>query len=204
MATLITDPWLERRVQAEREATGADRYDEVWEGVYMMAPMPGDEHQDIVMGLAAILHEAIQRPGLGKVRPGINVSDRREGWKQDYRVPDVAVFLNSGTAENLGTHWVGGPDFAVEVISPLDRAREKIPFYEKVGVGELLIVDRDPWRLELYRLRDGRLEQIGRSELGSENLATAETVSLTFQLVAGDERPQIQVVATSTDRKWIV
>jgi Uma2 family endonuclease len=204
MATLITDPWLEERIRAEREAIGADRYDEVWEGVCMMAPMPGDEHQDIVTACAAILHDTIQLPGLGKVRAGINVSDRREGWKQNYRVPDVAVFLSDGTAENLGTHWLGGPDFAIEVVSPHDRAREKIPFYEQVGVRELLLVDRDPWQLELRRLRDGRLAEVGRNQLDSGNVLTAETASLTFQLVPGDERPQIAVTHFASERKWVV
>lgn len=38
MATLITDPWLEERIRAQREAIGADRYDEVWEGVLRNSP----------------------------------------------------------------------------------------------------------------------------------------------------------------------
>ena len=39
MATMIRDVELEQRLQAERAACGADRYDEIWEGVYVMAPM---------------------------------------------------------------------------------------------------------------------------------------------------------------------
>ena len=116
MPTLILDALLEERLLAERAASGADRFDEVWEGIYMMAPMPNDEHQQIVNRLAAIFQEVIDWPGLGHVRPGINVSDRKENWTDNYRVPDVAVFLESGTAENCDAFWFGGPDFAVEVI----------------------------------------------------------------------------------------
>ena len=76
MATIICDAELEQRLQSERAACGADRYDEVWEGVYVMAPMPNDEHQMIVNALASILQEVIGWPGLGQVRPGVNVSDR--------------------------------------------------------------------------------------------------------------------------------
>jgi len=170
----------------------------------MMAPMPGDEQQDIVTSLAAVLHETIQLSGLGKVRAGINVSDRREGWKQNYRVPDVAVFLNDSTAENCGTYWLGGPDLAVEVVSPNDRAREKIPFYEKVGVRELLIVDRDPWLLELHRLRDGHLGEVGRIERGGGNPLAADTVSLSFELTEGEERPQIRVTHETRNKTWLV
>lgn len=43
MATMIHDRLLEERLHNERAATGADRYDEIWEGVYMMAPMPNNE-----------------------------------------------------------------------------------------------------------------------------------------------------------------
>jgi hypothetical protein len=48
MAIFITDPAIEEHLLAAREASGADRYDEVWEGVHMMAPMPNDEHQLVV------------------------------------------------------------------------------------------------------------------------------------------------------------
>ena len=78
MTTIITDRELEQRLRLEREASGADRYDEVWEGAYMMAPMPNDEHQQIVNRLASIFQDTIDWPGLGDVRPGINVSDRIE------------------------------------------------------------------------------------------------------------------------------
>jgi hypothetical protein len=38
MATPITDPLTEEQVRAQRAATGADLYDEVWDGVYVVAP----------------------------------------------------------------------------------------------------------------------------------------------------------------------
>ena len=110
----------------------------------MMAPMPDDEHQELVALLTSILVEVMRWPGLGEVRPGVNVSNQREDWKQDYRVPDVTVFLKEGHAENLGTHWFGGPDLAIEIVSPDDRSREKIDFYSGIGVRELLVIDRQP------------------------------------------------------------
>jgi hypothetical protein len=82
MATLITDRELEQRLQAARHAAGADRYDEVWEGTYMMTPMPNDEHQQLVSRFAAIFQDVIDWPGLGHVRPGVNISDRIEKWQE--------------------------------------------------------------------------------------------------------------------------
>ena len=86
-----------------------------------------------------------------KVFAGCNVSDQPKRWKRNYRCPDVAVFLPGNPAEDRKTHWFGGPDFAVEIISRFDRSREKFGFYKSVGVRELLLVDRHPWALELYR-----------------------------------------------------
>jgi Uma2 family endonuclease len=204
MATLITDPELERQLRASREAMGADRYDEVWEGVYMMAPMPNDEHQDLVALLTSILVEVVRWTGFGEVRPGVDVSKRREDWQQDYRVPDVAVFLKEGHAENLGTHWLGGPDFAVEIVSPEDRSREKIDFYGEAGVRELLVVDRQPWQLEIYELSEGELKLRGMSDVSNGNELASLTVPLTFRLLPAEPRPQIHVFATTSKRKWLI
>ena len=100
MPTLIVDQHLEKRLRTERVASGADRYDEVWESIYVMNPMPNVEHQQLVNRLASIFQDVIDWPGKGDVRPGVNVSDRREDWRENYRVPDVAVFLKDGQASN--------------------------------------------------------------------------------------------------------
>jgi Uma2 family endonuclease len=163
MATLIRDSSLEERILAQRRASGADRWDEVWEGVYVMAPLPNDEHQDVQAKLVAILQTVIGWSGLGLVRAGVNVSDNEENWTYNYRCPDVAVFLKGTTAQNRREFWLGGPDFAVEIVSPKDASREKLDFYARVGVRELLIIDRQPWSLQLYRLKGGELLDAGSS-----------------------------------------
>lgn len=204
MATLVTDPLLERQLKAERAAIGADRYDEVWEGTYLMNPLPNDEHQEVVAGLTSVFQDVIGWPKLGMVRPGVNISDRVDDWTSNYRVPDVAVFLNGCQAENHGAFWLGGPDFAVEVVSPDDRSRDKLDFYGQVGVRELLIVDRGPWQLELFRLIDQSLQstEIGLAE--NEQVLTSQVLPLTFQLVPDDVRPSIRVIYAEGSRSWEV
>jgi Uma2 family endonuclease len=204
VATLIIDPQLERRVRAERTATGADRYDEVWEGTYMMAPMPNDEHQELVMRFGSIFEQVIGWPGRGKVRPGINVSDRKEGWELNYRVPDVAVFLAGGKAENCSTFWFGGPDFVIEIVSPGDRTLDKLPFYEAVGVRECLVIDRAPWRLVLYRLDGQRLVAAAESTLAHSEVLESEVLPFTLRLIPGGDRPQIEVIHEDDGRRWVV
>jgi Uma2 family endonuclease len=204
MALLVTDPWLEDRLKAERSAIGADRYDEVWEGICIMTPMPNSEHQGMVNQLASILQEVIGWPGLGEVFPGINLSAKDEDWEQDYRVPDVAVFLKSGGAANRDTHWRGAADFLVEITSPGDRTREKTPFYSRIGVVELLLVDRESWTLELYRREKVLLQEVGRSSTDTGEVLTSSAVPLTFQLVPGERRPQIRVTHIDSGRQWTV
>ena len=204
MATLITDPSLEKQLRAEREACGADRFDEAWEGVYMMTPMPNNEHQQIVTRLASILQEVVGWSGDGEVCAGVNLSDREKDWKPDYRVPDIAVFLQGGSAHNRGTHWQGAADFLVEVISPDDRTREKLPYYASLGVRELLLIDRDPWAVELYRLDEKGLEQVGVSSLADGQVLQSEQVPLSFRLAGGADRPLVEVSLSGGDKQWQV
>ena len=105
MVALITDPDLEERLIAQRQACGGDRYDEVWEGVYVMSPLPNMEHQQIVARLVSILMEVVGWPAAGEVFAGANASDRDEDWQHDYRCPDVVVILSGSRAETCEAHF---------------------------------------------------------------------------------------------------
>lgn len=200
MSLVVTDPKISEQLIAERQRNGWDRWDEVWEGVYFMAPAPNLEHQklvgDFVIAITAILDDG----RLGTAYPGINVSDRQHGWERNYRCPDVAVYLAGNPSKSCDTHWCGGPDLAIEIVSAYDRSREKLPFYAAVKTRELLIVDRDPWRLELYRLKDRELEFIGESTVENSQGLSSEVLSAKFQLVAGSSRPVLRVEGAG--RAW--
>ncbi len=200
----VRDPDVSSELIEDRRARGLDRWDEVWNGVYIIITQPTDEHQDLVGGLTAVLYDLVQRTRRGKVRPGVNVSDRRHDWKENYRCPDVVVYLQTNPAENRGAFWYGGPDLAVEIVSPGDRTRDKLEFYAAVETRELLIVDRDPWGLELYRLVDGELQLTGRSTPDAPEALHCESVSLTFRLVAAPERPGIHVVQPASGAEWTI
>jgi Uma2 family endonuclease len=206
MATLIRTSELEERLHAERRASGADRWDEVWEGMYVMAPLPNDEHQYLQQRLSTILDLVIGFEGKGDVRPGVNVSDR-EDWTTNYRCPDVVVFLKGTTAQNRNTFWLGGPDFAIEIVSPDDASRDKLEFYARVGVRELLIIDRDPWSLELYRLQGRRMISAGQSvgaTVPNADTLQSRVVPLTFRLIQGRVRPLIEVTHEDGVQRWTV
>jgi Uma2 family endonuclease len=194
-----------KRLLRRRQKCGGDRFDEVWNGVYVMSPIADNDHQAIATELSAALIQALQVNVGRKVLAGTNVSDQEENWTKNFRCPDVAVFLPGCSAEDRGSHWFGGPDFAVEVISPEDRSREKLDFYAKVGVKELLLIDRKPWRLELYRNRDHALLPVGVAEPGPTALIlVSEVLPVSFLLTPAEPRPRIVVTQTVDGRTWTI
>jgi Uma2 family endonuclease len=202
MPVMILDPILENRIRAERNGVESSQYDEVWEGVLVVAPPPNNDHRLIVSGLCSALMLIANRDKGDGVLPGTNVSDRDAGWLSNYREPDVAVYLSTNPAKDGGTHWVGGPDLAVEIVSPGEDPHAKLDFYAKVNTRELLIVGRDPWQLELYQLQDGRLVLVGKSDVADEVVLTSGVLPLTFQLRSGTPRPTILLTHTSTKQSW--
>jgi len=197
MPMLVLDPADQRRLKRQRALTGADRFDEVWDGVYMMAPLANNEHQLLASELSYVIRQAVASPEEGRVFVGCNVSDREVKWEKNYRCPDVAVFLKGNPARDCDTHWLGGPDFAVEVVSPYDRSRDKLGFYASIGVRELLILDRRPWRLELYRPADGALALAGVCPATKPTPVASAVLPFRFSLAKGKARPLVVVTSTA-------
>jgi hypothetical protein len=205
MTMIVLDPSEQRRLKRERALTGADCFDEVWDGVYMMSPLVNNEHQFLALELAHVIRAVVNVPRDGLVFAGCNVSDRETGWKKNYRCPDVAVFLTGNSAQDCGTHWFGGPDFAAEVVSPGDRSRDKPDFYAGVGVRELLIIDRKPWRLELYRLNP-RMRRPTKASPKQPTLLRSAVLPLTFS-IRGQKpkpRPEIVIATSAGGQTWLV
>jgi Uma2 family endonuclease len=204
MVALILDKSLERRLIARRRRLGIDHWDEVWDGVYVMSPPPDIEHQDFGFDLVEVLRLIVKRAGLGEVFSGVAISDHGHDWRKNFRVPDASIFLNDNPAEDRETHWFGSPDLAIEIVSPKDRSRKKIPFYEKIGTRELLIVDRKPWQLSLYRLIDRKLSEVGKSTLAEPVTLASDVVPMSFQLIESAQRPAILIKHLRDGRQWTV
>jgi len=189
-------------LRASRERVDGDKWNEVWDGVLVMPSLPNDEHQEIQANLLLPLLTVIGVPGLGKVRAGVNVTDRHPDWKSNYRGPDVVVYLTANPAVNHGTHWVGGPDFLVEIISPGENPKQKNDFYARVGTREVLVIDRDPWCLEMFQLTGGVLRSVGQSDNQTSAMLDSCTLPFSFCLRAATPRPTIVVTHSGTGQTW--
>lgn len=200
MSVLFLDPVFEEKIRGDDQRD--DRWDEVWEGMLVVPPSPNNEHYRLVSRLTSAFSAVIDWDRGDAAVSGGNVSDRDKDWMKNFRVPDILVNLAGSPAIDRGTHWLGGPDFAVEIVSPGDQPRRKLDFYAKVGTRELLIVDRDPWSLELYQLKRGKLHSVGRSETPRFAPLSSKVLPLTFALKKGSPRPAILLTHASTGQTW--
>lgn len=139
---------------ARRRALGQDRYDEVWEGEYHVAPAAHRRHGDVEAQLGALLHGPARERGLWPTGP-VNI-----GQPDDYRVPDRAFFRGRDPGVFLPRAAI-----VVEVVSPGDESFAKLPFYFAAGVEEVLVADPERQTVEWYRRGDDRFERTGQSDL---------------------------------------
>src|SRR5262245_1722442 len=160
---------------ARRKAWGLDRRDEMWEGVLHMTPAPNVEHQRILDELIRFLGGRMKLTGRGTVVSGINIF---RGDK-DYRIPDL-TFVAAGRESILAEDGVRGegPDAVIEIRSPHDESYEKLPFYGAIGTREVVVIDRDSKRPEVFRLAGSQYVAL---QPDSEGWLLAETIGIRFR-----------------------
>ena len=204
MTVVIENPDTERSFIRVRQERGLDRKDDVGDGVYVVSPDSINEDQSFVALFSWCFMDSIEDAGLGLVSAGGNGTDQEVAWTHNYRCPDIMVVLGGNTVQDRGTHWLGGPDFAVEILSKGDRSRQKFDFYATVGTRELLLIDRQPWALELHRLEVGELRRVGKSTIEASDVLTGAVLALSFRLVASEPRPTIEIGHADGGQHWSV
>ena len=83
-----------------------------------------------------------------------------------------------------------------------DKCLEKLSLYGRIATRELLVVHRDPWKLELYRLAEADMELAATSAASSGNVASSKVLDFSFQLVTGTSRPAIEVIHGMSQKQW--
>jgi Uma2 family endonuclease len=142
-------------VLAWRKQIGADRWDEMWDGVLHMAPSPNREHLDLEWAIETFLrlHWAPSRGA--RVYHNINVAEP-DRWPHNYRIPDLILLLPDRFEIDRNEYFEGGPNVVGEIRSPGDESYEKLEFYARIGISEVWIIDRDSKAPEIYLLSEGR------------------------------------------------
>ena len=141
--------WLE-----ELRQSGADRWDEMWEGVLHVPPSATVEHQSFGGSLLVWLTIHWAKPNGCRVYPTVNISDREQDWTHNDRIPDLTLLTPDRFHIDRSEFFFGAPLVVVEIRSPKDESYEKMPFYAKIGVPEVWVFDRDSKRPEIFRLED--------------------------------------------------
>jgi Uma2 family endonuclease len=139
--------------------------DERWElieGVaFDMTPAPTEQHQRILMNLAALLHRALEG-GPCRVYPApfdVRLAGSATTAEDEISTvvqPDISVVCDPGKLDEAGC--VGAPDLVVEILSPSTAYKdqtEKLAAYEKHGVLEYWIINPDRGSVLVYCLEAG-------------------------------------------------
>lgn len=158
-------PSLVEELMERRRRAGADRFDEMWDGVLHMSPDPSRVHLDVLQQLAEILGQLARAAGLYPGIGGFNLGES----EHDYRCPDGGLFRERSTAVRTSTAAL-----VLEIVSPDDDSWNKFDFFASHGVDEVLIVDPQKRSVDWFTLREGGYAQIERSalvELGAAELA---------------------------------
>jgi Uma2 family endonuclease len=152
---------------AQRRRLGLDKPDEMWEGVLHMN-LPGTwEHQRIQGDLFELLRPLGRAQSL-QVMVETGVFDPADTEWKDFRTPDILVCSEDAHSDR----GVEGPALlAIEVRSPRDESFDKIPFYGRVGVAELLIIDRDDKSVRRWINSGQALSEVEPGEDGWHRLA---------------------------------
>lgn len=176
----------------ERRRLGIDTYDEVWDGGYHVNPYPLLEHQRLCTDLLVQVAPWLSGDR-GRLMLGINIIDAAAGW-DDYRCPDL-VFIAEARLQRLSREGMRGegPDAAFEIRSPGDDTYRKLPFYAALGVREVVVIDRDTKRVEVFRL-DMNASPPGYAQIDvdEDGWVVALTLDVAFRGGRGDS-PVVEV-----------
>ncbi len=144
--------WLE-----ERKHSDAALWDEMWNGVLHMPPMPNRMHRNIALDLAIYLKQHWGKPQGGRVNQEVNLTTPEDEaqWTHNYRIPDLVLLSPDRFGIDKNEYMAGAPLVVVELKSPGDDTYEKFPFYAGLGVPEVWVFDRTTRVPELYTLGPG-------------------------------------------------
>lgn len=137
-----------------RRTTGADRWDEVWDGSLRLTPPPTREQLVLEGELELWLHLNWALAAEGKVCRQLPVSLVKD-WETDFRIPDLALLGPDQLELDRGDHLSGPPLVAIELHSEAAPTYDKLIYYAQIGVREIWVIPIDGGEVEIYRCKEG-------------------------------------------------
>lgn len=120
-----------------------------------MSPRPTVNHNIITVNITRIFGNFLSGKSCTVFGDGVDV----HLTKKDIVIPDVIIVCNKDIIKYDGIY--GTPDLIVEVLSPSTAKRDKgykKNLYEKCGVKEYWIVNTESRSVEVYLLKENKLE----------------------------------------------
>ena len=148
----------------KRRRLGLDGHDEVWDGVYVMAPHAHSDHGIVQDEVQGALFSRAKAAGL---IPG---SSFNVGEPDNFRVPDGGYHR-----QRPGTLYVPTAAMVLEVLSPDDETFAKFDFYAAHEVEEILVADPETGTVRCWQLVDGGYVEQSASALLSVAMSTLES-----------------------------
>lgn len=169
----------------DRRRRGADRHDEVWDGVVHMVPQPSPAHNSFQLGLRDALLPIARRHGL-QVFTEAALYDPVTG-EANYRVPD----LSFARADQISRRGLEGAELVIEVLSPNDESWEKLPMFARAAVREVWIVHPETRALDVLILADASYSPVPPRDGAIRSIV----LDVDLELTAG---PRLRIRAGAT------
>ncbi len=154
---------------------------EIVNGVLLMTPSPGKQHQEVSFEIASYLRIYVRQANLGRVY--IAPFDVQLAPSMVVQ-PDVMVILQQNLDKVSSNRVLGAPDLVVEVVSPgtatYDRHAKQIA-YAQAGVPEYWIADPSARTVEVLLLEGTVYNSAGIFE-GKATLPSLIVPGLTTQV----------------------
>jgi Uma2 family endonuclease len=178
-------PWPDHLLSLDEWAALPEdntRYFELLDGVLLVSPRPGVDHQLAVAELSHQLHDQLPFDLVGLMQ--VEIVMRPDG-PATVRVPDLIVIPSTIADTNPPRCPAEDVLLAVEVISPGSRETDQLnkPFeYGKAGIPNYWILDLDgPVTMTAYQLVSGDYKIVGKT---TGTMALTEPAPVTID-VAG-------------------
>jgi len=172
--------WLEvpEAFLEERRRFGQDKKDELWDGELHMVPPPSSRHILVARDLLNALEPVAARMGLRTMPDPMGLF----GADNDWRIPDGMLVR----PESISERGAEQAELVIEVLSPNDESRAKMPWYAKQGVTELWLLEPRTRIVEVYTLDQGsyrRVQPVG-------NASTSPLLGIRLEVISG---PKLRV-----------